>query len=1059
MRNWLIFTLILASIPCFAEGDEEFRRRLSQAIEKTDQSAKILRKQISQNQNAPFLPDLYVQLGDLMSQKALTLYYIQMERDSKLETASGKARVEDSLPVVAATKEAIEIYQIVLREFPQYPKRAEVSYKLALSLRSIEETGKFIAIAERIKSEFPQSEEAMRAGLLLGRFHLDSLEYEEAMKHLEPISKGSRVYEKNLARYWMGLCFLGKEKFKDALQIFETVVADKELKEQENPYDLKKDKGQPGKTDLKRQVLIDSVRAFTYVHEKDLDPVEYYSKIAPTEAHFQEVMEKLAVRYVVLKRYGDSVKILRTVSERTAEPQRVINVYREILLLIPLEQRLSIPAGEMGFVLKRFAQWRAYFSVEGKVISDAYWFFEKQVRDVGTRNHDMAKIEKNAPRKTALLDQAADYYRLYQVYFNGSANSVKMAMNLADVHYLQGRFFESGETYLDIFEGRYGKAPNRRALIENAILSLQKDKSETFYQRVRAKGILLRAILSFQQMEPAKRQDTDLEFLRLKIQYEQDFMPGAIQDLYAFLRSRKETKRGRDAAELILDYFNTLNDFKKLEFWADRILALRMADADFVQKVKRIKKQAKERVVEEKIKKTAGFDVFSQGKSYLAAAMSSGDQALRNAVLQEALVKSKNEKDIQTFFDAARLLAGKEANPGKRAEILRSIGQENLKIGKFYSGVEELRTASRLPGLDPKTASSLWEDAVNIALILHDRATLKDLLDDARGAGLPAPLKSRIREQLSDALDAPIEPASGEAEILFRIGLTEEALASLYKARGRLSADFGARVEREARARCGRSIKTPVCQWVRLQDLEAGRAEIIRYLKDAPANLENLESAAGKFMEVAKGYQELEGSEDVHLETAVSVRGREVYLGFHGYLVRVADANQALKADIMGKAQESLASAQVYQQKCQAIQAKAPVPNPAMKYCGVTGEFPAYNAFFAWGKTVRAQAARKDPGDGDSNNLRKSIFSSQDGSDPALKLAAWYLEKKAIHHALAMASYGISQYPSKEADFKAVLGCALVELGHLAEAVFHLGSASDFQGLKSKCADSLKGAR
>lgn len=1054
----VIFLCLLISSTSYAEDDPNFRQKLSQSIEKTEQSVKILRQQIAQSTNAPFLPDLYVQLGDLLSQKALTLYYVQMERDAKLE-GSAKAKVEDSQPVVAATKEAIDVYQLVLREFPKYPKRAEVSYKLALSLKSIEETAKFIAVASRIQEQFPGSEEAMRAGLLLGRHWLDAREFDDSIKILQPISESKYTYEKNLARYWLGLCYLGKEKYRESLKLFETVVEDKELKEQENPYEIKKGSTKTSKTDLKREALIDSIRAYTFVFAKDPNPVEYYSRLAPTEVHFQEVMEKLAIRYVVLKQYAQSVHVLRTMSERTADPQRIINVYREILLLIPMAQRLSIPVEEMRFVVAKFTQWRAYFNLNPKVLSDAYWFFEKQVRDVGTRNHDLAKVEKNPTRKRTFLEQAKDYYMLYDAYFSGNSNGVKMATNLADTYYLLGDYFNSGETYLRLYDGYYGKSPNGKALLENAILSLQKDKNEDFYPKVRSKGVLLRAINAYQRLIPAKKQDDQLEFLRLKTQYDQGFMPEAIDELYAFMKARRNSPKAKDAGDLILDYFNTLNDFTALEYWADRILALKFGDGAFVAKVQKIKKQAKDRVVEEKVRTAVGYDAFSQGKSYLAAAMQSGDESVKNAVLQEALAKSKAEKDIQTFFEAARLMAKKENNVQKRVGILRSIAQENMKVGRFYSGIEQLKAISGEPGLDPKTAGALWEDAVNTAVILHDRAKIRELGSDPRFAKISAASKNRIREQMADALESPLELREGEAETLFRIGLSEESLLGLYKAKNRLQPKVAARIEQEARGHCGRSSKQPICMWLAFQQLETPRLKLLQFLKTAPTALQSLEGVAGKFMEMVRNYQMLENGSDAHLETAVSIRGREVYLAFATYLSRVAAANPALKADIMAKAQESQASAKVYQQKCQTIRDKSVAVNPAMRYCADFSASPQFGQLLSWTSLSHPSAPRSDPDSDEVLNLRRSIFSAKDSADPSLKLAALYLQQGAHYHSIAMSNYGISLYPASEGDFKAIMGCSLIHLGYLTEATFHLRAANDYQGLKTKCSAQLKSAR
>ncbi|MBC7397400.1 MAG: hypothetical protein H7333_08150, partial [Bdellovibrionales bacterium] len=431
------------------DADREFKAKLGESIRKAEKSIKVIRKQITESQNAPFLPDLFVQLGDLLSQKAITLYYIKMENDSKVEGSS--TRIEEAQPVVVATREAIEVYKTLLRDFPAYPRRADVTYKLAICFKSIDDVPQFIVATSKLIKDFPNTDYSMRGSLLLGRHFLDEKEFDSALKLLLPIAQSKLPYEKNLARHWIGLIYLGKEKYAEALHEFEAVINDPELKEQENPYDLKKQAGR-GKSDLKREALLDSIRAYTTVYEKNPDPVAYYLKLSPTEAYYQEVIEKLALRYVTIKKYEQSVKLLRTTSERTADSQKVVNIYREVLLLMPVDQRIAIPVEEMSFVLHKFNLWQSYYKMPAQLHSDSYWFFEKQLRDVATRNHDLAKVERNPARKKKLLLQARDYYHLYIPFFDRTASTIKMATNLADVYYLLGEYLKSGDQYLRIYQ-------------------------------------------------------------------------------------------------------------------------------------------------------------------------------------------------------------------------------------------------------------------------------------------------------------------------------------------------------------------------------------------------------------------------------------------------------------------------------------------------------------------------------------------------------------------------------------------------------------------------------
>jgi tetratricopeptide (TPR) repeat protein len=1038
-----------------SSGDAEFKAKLTESIQKTEKSIKIIRKQIIESQNAPFLADLYVQLGDLLAQKAIALYYVKIENDSKVE--AGPTKTEEAQPVVLATREAIEVYKTVLHDFPAYPKRPDVMYKLAVSYKSIDDVPQFIGAATKVIHDYPNTDYSMRASLLLGRHFLDSHDYDSAFPFLKPIADSNLTYEKNLARHWIGLIYLGQEKYADALHQFELVISDPDLKEQENPYDLKKASGR-GKTDLKREALLDSIRAYTTVYEKNPDPVAYYSKLAPTETYFQEVMEKLAIRYVILKKYDQSVKLLRVTSERTSDPQKIINVYREVLLLMPLETRLAIPVEEMAFVLHQFDLWQSDFKVPAKTYSASYWFFEKQIRDVATRNHDLAKHETNLAKRKALLEHAKDYYRLYLPYFSNTPSTDKLAIDLADVYYLLGDYLDSGDLYLRIYQGEFGKSPNKKALIENAILALQKDKSEIFYEKVRSKGLLIKAVSTYQASSKALKNDPKLELLRLKTEYEQGFLPQAIDNLYAFAKTHRNNKEAEDAGDIIMDYFNTLNDFSGLKFWSDKLLALKLPDSAFNRKLVQIRTQSKSKIMQEKVKSIAGYDEFSQGKSYLAAALQSNDSELASAVIQEALSKSKREHDLATFLEAATLIAKKETNPQKRVGILKSVAQENLKVGNIYTSLEELRQASLDPALDPTARKSLNESIVNTSLLLHDLVTLQKSVVDPSFKNISSETIARVRDQISDALDSPIDVTGEQASVIFQTGLSEDALLALFKARNKLPSGLNSRVAIEVKAHCGSQSRQAVCLWSQLTELEAVRAKVVRALRTSPPDLKSLEGVAAQFMDASRQYQALEGGGDAHLETVVSIRGKELYLEFASYLNRVANANPTLRNDLIQKVKESEASAQIYQQKCQVISQKATSVNPAMKYCAAK-TVPPLASLMYWDKEIATSSPRSDPNGDELENLKKSVFSSDADPEPMLRLAAYHLQKGNLYHAVAIAEYGTVIFKAREAEFKGILGCGLLKLGFLTEAAFHLKTASDYQNLRAGCVNRLQRMR
>ena len=214
----LVLALLLQAPARPAYGDEaantEFRAKLSDMLNRTEKSIKVLREQLTESTHAPFLADLYVQLGDLLAQKATTLYYIQMEKMGKSDV---ELKADKDSPVVQATKEAVAVYQQIIHDFPQYPKRGMVQYRIALADKSIGAIPQFIQICSMLMKEAPNSEEGVRATMLMGQHFFEDLDWKESANFYRRVISSPMVYERNLAKYRLGLIDIELDKFKDAL--------------------------------------------------------------------------------------------------------------------------------------------------------------------------------------------------------------------------------------------------------------------------------------------------------------------------------------------------------------------------------------------------------------------------------------------------------------------------------------------------------------------------------------------------------------------------------------------------------------------------------------------------------------------------------------------------------------------------------------------------------------------------------------------------------------------------------------------------------------------------
>ena len=167
--------------------DSDFRKKLGEMLSRTEKSIKLLREQIIQNQSAPFLADLYLQLADLLAEKANVLYYqkIEKEKDSNVKLNAN----EKFNPIVIADQEAIAIYQQILKEFPNFNKRDKTLYRMAVAQKAIDDSAPFVVTSENLIKEFPKTKEAMQVRLLLGQFYMDQQDLKSAKTAFTPVSE------------------------------------------------------------------------------------------------------------------------------------------------------------------------------------------------------------------------------------------------------------------------------------------------------------------------------------------------------------------------------------------------------------------------------------------------------------------------------------------------------------------------------------------------------------------------------------------------------------------------------------------------------------------------------------------------------------------------------------------------------------------------------------------------------------------------------------------------------------------------------------------------------
>ncbi len=1025
MRKTIIFIFLIFHLELFSE-ERSFKENLSEMHARIEASIKILRNQIVENQSAPFLADLYMQLGELLTQKANTLYYIQME------TGKGPG---SSTPIIKAQREAISVFSKVLKEFPSYSKRAKVLYLISFGYKNIGENENFIKTVNTLIKNFPESIEAIRGRLILGSYFIETKSYDKALDILSPVLKSQHAYERNLAQYRVGVVYSFKEKWLEALQAFEKVISDESFIDEEREISLE---NRGLKSTLKQEALTDSVKAFTYVYKKDPDPVGYYSRICPTEFLFQDVIQKLSFRYIFLKEYQTAIKLLRVLAERIPDPETVVNIYKEVLLGIPLEKRVEIPVIEMTYLLEHYKAWIAFYDLNTKTKEEAFRFFEKQIRDLGTRNHDLAKANKEELRKT-YSKRAEDYYLLYLGFFPNTSMRAKIATNLADLYYMNKNYILAAEYYLRTFDGEFGKPKKPLVLLNNAIISAEKNEKYSFYDQLRARGLLIRAVKTMLAQSIKARKNPRYHFILAKAKFEQGFYTDAIDELYNFVKAFPSSKYAVLASELILDYYNTRADYNGLSGWSSKLMKIKMKDKKFLAKLKKINEVANLKNIDEIVKSQKNYDVFEEGKSYLKTALETDNRELASLILDKALDASKKEGDIETFILTAQKMAQKENNRDKKLKMELSIINEKLNLTRYYESLKDLKTL-QMKG-DNSNKFMLFKERLRIALALRDFKELESCISDPLWSKVDIGMKKAVLDIVINGVQS-INSTIIE-NLIIENNLDDRHLINLFKNISSLTPKVKQKLNYELQKKC--QIKNPLCNLIQLQKLDTFSKNVLN-----PDNASSdIEKFINDFDRVKSGYEKIEGSLDPEFDALIKLRLNYLYNSLGKYLDKQAQSQSDISDVLKQKAKESYLTASNYLKTCQLIINKTVIISPILPFCK-TGKNPNLDEAFVWSRKKFSK------NNDDSNNidiiyLQKKLFKTNKGKSELSELGDKYFNIGFYNHSVALGTLGGLKNPSTNS----LMACSLIRLGLYEEGRAFLRNASEIK-LKEYCKNDIK---
>lgn len=426
---------------------QELIEKLRRDIFKVDRSIGETDKLIAKSRNAPYLPDLQFRLAELYVEKSRYVYYLQAE--TRPEGQKG-AMVSPETKLLK--QKAIQIYNRILREFPDFKDADKVTFYLAHEQRELGEFDSMLKTQGDLIKKYPSSPLRLDAEQILGDYWFDKADLKQAEEHYRAILDAPPSPVHDLARYKMGWIRINQQNHGEAVTFFEAAAASAPLP----GVDVAK------ALSVKREALLDLVYSYTEARPAK-GAIQYFEKLSDSRATFSLALDKLGNRYFIKQQFEFAIPALRKLLEIQPDPELEVERVEKLYDSIKLSKGKVQPKPEDVMYLVRAAVQIKTDPARDEVSRKKVLVeLEEMARDLSTSIHVQAQKKEDK----ALYLESAGAYERYLSLFRPKQYATVMMQNRADALFAAKRFpeaarqFEELARYLDSTKkGEDKKAP------------------------------------------------------------------------------------------------------------------------------------------------------------------------------------------------------------------------------------------------------------------------------------------------------------------------------------------------------------------------------------------------------------------------------------------------------------------------------------------------------------------------------------------------------------------------------------------------------------------------
>ncbi len=773
------------------------------------------RATITLSRGAPYLPELYVRLAEFLSEEARYHYQLAYEREQRA------SRVLHVPQVRVLKEQAISIYKMVLVRFPASGLGPRVLFNIGHEYRELGNFDEMRATLQQLVREFPDSPLRFDALLVLGDFHFDRNELQEAKGFYNQITSGTLNKMSGLAHYKVAWVWVNLGECNKALADFDKAILrsnewETYVESQQNldPFVLQQQGIVHQSMDVRRESLVDL--AYCYARERKPETtIPYLRKMANSHATYVAALERFANRYRVMEQSQGAIAVSRELLRLGPTNQDRINDAMTLALALKKAKAYERLGPDLRLFARALTHHYNRINLNREERDNMVNDFELHARDLLTsaQSHLNDSPETKRPPLAASI---AEGYAVYMDTFPNSPRRLDMLLNYADVLTVAQDDFEAGLRFAEAAR-MMDTSPEQADALYDAIVhfqtSLDREADRSQFERVTARAALRRSaeqLLEY-SLEPDK--ERRVKFAIAQSYYDAGLYGEAIDKLTAVAYEYPATDEADAAVKLVLDSFNTLNDHDGLMYAVRRFIAANSpATPQLRAELQPVLTTAEQRKLDDISLKAAGEDGADLAVLEEFAVQNTGTDLGERALLN-AFVAARAVGDSDRLYKLAEDISRTYPNSEQLPGVYATIAQTAVARFEYDQAIRYLQLAANA------------NPAQRVRLLVATGALLEQLADfsgaesvyneairTSEGSARVDALNhlAALLEQQADPrqIVAKLQPYANEGgpEIQARLGLALIALGRFDEAEANLQRaldDPTASVEAMARAHFG----------------------------------------------------------------------------------------------------------------------------------------------------------------------------------------------------------------------------------------------------------------